>query len=321
MARGFGGAGHGARRAAALVAGLALAAGACGRAPVHQAARQPAGVAIDSVLASVAQKSEATTAKLAFTMSADLKGLPMSPPTPMQFGGTGAFDYVAKRGSFTMDFPNVGSVSETSTPAPMTKLEMVVDGDNAYMRLPAPVVRNGQAKTWAKLPASGLPASPGTGSNAPLPMVPFGGMGDPSIGFHDLLKGIGVTGTVVGHEVVRGVDTTHFRTTIDGSTAGAPGGSLFGGMGQPGTGKLPADVWVDAAGRLVKVSMVYEFSQSFQGLYSTPDPSPAAPQQLFSFRTTVTFESYDYGVPVSVVVPSPADVVDAADVPDLGLGG
>jgi hypothetical protein len=98
-------------------------------------------------------------------------------------------------------------------------------------------------------------------------------------------------------------------------------------MGQPGAGKLPADVWVDAAGRLAKVSMVYEFSQSFQGLYSSPDPSPStgpspvAPQQLFSFRTTVTFESYDYGVPVSVVVPSPADVVDAADVPDLGLGG
>jgi len=158
-------------------------------------------------------------------------------------------------------------------------------------------------------------------------MVPFGGMGDPSIGFRDLLKGIGVTGTAVGHEVVRGVDTTHFRATIDGSTAGAPGGSLFGGMGQPGAGKLPADVWVDAAGRLAKVSMVYESSQSFRGLYSGSDPSPSAgsspsaPQQPLAFTTKLTFESYDYGVPVSVVVPSPADVVDAADVPDLGLGG
>ena len=57
----------------------------------------------------------------------------MSPPTPMQFGGTGAFDYVAKRGSFTMDVPSSGSVSETSSPMPMEKLEMVVDGGNTYV--------------------------------------------------------------------------------------------------------------------------------------------------------------------------------------------
>jgi hypothetical protein len=257
MSRGFGGAGYGARRAAALVAGLALAAGACGRAPVHQAARQPSSVTIQSVLASLAQKSEASTAKLAFSMSADFKGLPTSPPAPMQFGGSGAFDYVAKRGSFTMDFPSPGSVSETAgtmpvspmptAPMPMKKLEVVVDGDTTYVRLPAPVVRNGQTKTWAKAPASGLPASPGTGSNGPPAMGPFGGMGDPSSDFRGLLKGIGVTGTVVGHEVVRGVDTTHYRTTLDGPTAGAPGGIPFGGMGLPGAGKLPADVWVDAA--------------------------------------------------------------------------
>ena len=68
-----------------------------------------------------------------------------------------------------------------------------------------------------------------------------------------------------------------------------------------------ADVWVDGAGRLVRLRMPYEVGASVQEL----GRAPVTPSTFKGFMTT---ELYQFGEPVSINAPSAAQTfIDPSD--------
>lgn len=142
---------------------------------------------------------------------------------------------------------------------------------------------------WTSQPFDGDPATS---------IVP-----DPAT-YVDYLQGISDDVRVDGHEPLRGVDTTRYMATVDlaravEQTAKTPAQralvqnalSLFGNL------EIPVTAWVDAAGRLRKLNLTMDLSADAQklGIDASVDP-----------KIDVTTEFYDFGVPVSVVVPTGA---------------
>jgi hypothetical protein len=110
---------------------------------------------------------------------------------------------------------------------------------------------------------------------------------------------------VVGEEELHGVETTHYRTSIDllmysqlapPSTRKQIGSMLDELVRQSGLRTIPVDVWVDES------SLVYRLTMTFSAL------PPGAAQ---SFDASIRFELYDYGEPVAIELPSAATTVDA----------
>lgn len=136
----------------------------------------------------------------------------------------------------------------------------------------------------------------------------FGGEGqigqsDPNGGL-DALRG--VTGEVEnrGSEDVRGTRTMHYRVTIDPAKAVADApeelrDAVRGAVRPLGSETIPADVWLDAKGRLRKVRL-----RVGSGSLASPEGS-------------VAFEYYDLGAKVRVVAPPADEVIDFSEV----LGG
>jgi len=183
-----------------------------------------------------------------------------------------------------------------------------VDG-TVYMRMPAALqIPLTEDKPWI---AVDVPS----GSNSVSSPFALGSQTDPTKALAYLEK---VSDDVreVGSDQIRGVDTTHYAATIDlGRAIDATNKELPAGLDDNMDelaglfGNIPADVWIDTAGRLRRVNLRLDLSDMFRGL--DPNGSTGADHVVI----TETLDLYDFGVPVNVVAP-PADQV--AHLPSLG---
>ncbi len=148
-------------------------------------------------------------------------------------------------------------------------------------------------KRWLKLDVSGLTGMLGDGAVSSESSNPVDGL--------EALRGVSSDVTEVGTDTLRGVETTHYRATIDlaKALADAPpearadARELLDDAGAP---TIPVDVWLDAQDRVRKYTMQVD-GAAFGSERST---------------VAVTYEFYDFGAPVDVSAP-PAD-----EVADLG---
>jgi hypothetical protein len=95
-----------------------------------------------------------------------------------------------------------------------------------------------------------------------------------------------------GREIVRGVDTNHYSTTIDLTKLGGNLAKLAELMGD---GRIEVDVWIDDDERIRRV----EWEQAI------PDAD--------GVRMTMIMEYVRFGVPVDIETPDDNDVFDATD--------
>jgi hypothetical protein len=129
---------------------------------------------------------------------------------------------------------------------------------------------------------------------------------DPTAGLQFLS---GVTGpvTVVGHEVVRGVTTTHFRvtTSLDLAIARLPAAEQAGVrhfIDDFGVHAAVADVWIDGPGRVRR----YHYAVAYH-----PTTLPAGiPASALPKSVDYTTELYDFGTPAAIPVPPAAQTAD-----------
>jgi len=149
----------------------------------------------------------------------------------------------------------------------------------------------------------------GSANFAPLGMT---GQSDPTKALAYLQK---VSDDVreVGTEEIRGVETTHYRATIDLSKSidesEAPEAlrdtmKEFAGM----FGDIPADIWIDGDGRMRRERIEINFGDVFDRM---PGGGKSA---VGDYKMTQTLDLYDFGTPVEVEAP-PADQVES-----LGAG-
>jgi len=286
---------------AALVALLAVAAAGCGGSAV--------GVPELTSFGTVAQKSSAAdSAKFDMKIELTMPGTDKA----LSLGVDGGFDTPAQRSHVTADLSSLaelfksfgssfgGTVKGDLGSPEDWKLEAIQDGDTVYVRFPLMAKDLPGGKTWIKGDAKDLARANG-GQMSQLGSF----AGTDARDVFGLLKAVSGSIESVGSEEIRGVETSHYRATIDFAKLEqlVPKeqrqslGGLDQSAKQAGLTELPLDVWIDADQRVRKLSIDLDAKQ---------------PGADASVKASLVVELYDYGTPLDVELPPADQVVDAA---------
>jgi hypothetical protein len=286
---------------AALVAALAVAAAGCGGSAV--------AVPELSSFANVAQTSAATDSA-SFSLEADVS-LPGF-DKQLAFNAEGAFDTLAKRSQMSVDLSSVaelmksfgssfgGTVTGDLGSPEDWKLEVIQDGDTAYVHFPLLAKQLPEGKTWVKGDAKTL-----SGADAGQ-LKQFGSLAgtDPRDIF-GLLKAVSGSIEAVGTDEIRGVETSHYKATIDIAKLEklVPAaqrdslGTVDQSAKQAGLAEIPLEIWIDSDQRVRKLSLDVDAKQ----------PGTSA-----SLKASLVVEVYDYGKALQLELPPADQVADAA---------
>lgn len=166
------------------------------------------------------------------------------------------------------------------------KTETVLDGTTVYMKMPL------LGDSWFKVDAADAFDQAG-GLNGML------GQQDPTK-ILNWLAAVGDDVTRAGSDQVRGEDADHYRATVNLRKAAAElGGENADGidevLGLIGQDEFPIDVWVNKQGFPVRLTYAMSFAHS-------------EVKALQNAAVTYSLEYFDWGKPVTVTVPDPADV-------------
>jgi hypothetical protein len=134
-----------------------------------------------------------------------------------------------------------------------------------------------------------------------------------------MLKAVSGSIEAVGTDELRGVETSHYKATIDTAKVEqlVPEAQrqALGGLGQSGSAKIPIDVWIDADQRIRKLAIDLAAIDQ-ESPPAGPSGSSGAP--LFSLGAGGTIEGslvlevYDYGKALDLELPPADQVADAA---------
>jgi hypothetical protein len=286
---------------AALVALLALVAAGCGGSSV--------GVPeLTSFTTAADKSSSADTARFALQLKLAMPGTDKT----LSFGADGGFDTPQRRAELTFDlssladlFQSLGSAfggkvsGDLGSPSDW-KLHAIQDGDTAYIQFPLLTKQLPAGKTWVKGDAKDL-----SGANAGQ-MSQFGSFAgtDPKDVFA-MLKAVSGSIEAVGSEEIRGVETSHYRATLDlqkmEQLVPADKRQSLGGLDQAATqaglNDIPVDIWIDADQQVRKLSFDLDAKQ---------------PGTNESAKASFVLELYDYGKPLDIQLPPADQVVDAS---------
>jgi len=264
-----------------VVCAGALVLGACGGSSDFSSAVPP-----KATLARVLNAtSAAKTARVSMRVS--VVGGPTASAGAFDLDATGAIDMQRQDSELTTR----ATVAGRSVAIP----ERVVDGV-VYMQLPAGIP--GITKPWVSVDTRN-----GFGASA----QGFGQSQSDPTKFLSALAGVSDDVAEVGHEPVRGVDTTHYRATVDmGKALASP--NVPAGLRdrlktlapQFGNAKLPVEVWVDSDGRARKELVTVKIA----------DLVGAAASAAGDTAVQVELELWDFGTAVSIAAP-PADQVQS----------
>ena len=223
-----------------------------------------------------------TAAKKTSTQTSEhlvLRGTTSVRQQAFTFSGRGDFDTPNKRGTLHLDM-NAGGIA--------IPIDATLDGSTLYMRSPVLADALPQGKTWFSfdlkkgLAASGIDLS-ALGAQRPS----------------DTLAQMQAAGTArkVGDESVGGVETTHYRGTIDPSKL-----AQAAKVKTPANARFtPYDVWIGKDDGLVhRIRYGYAAAGS---------------------KLTVQMDFSDFGKDVKVDVPAASETFDATNKAINGLGG
>jgi hypothetical protein len=302
---------------AALVALLAVVAAGC--------SGSTAAVPELSSFTNVAQTSAAAdSASFSLEANVSVPGI----DNELAFSATGAFDTPAKRSRMSVDLSSVaelvksfgaslgGTVTgDLGSPDDWT-LEVIQDGDIAYLRFPLLAKQLPAGKTWLKGDAKTL-SSADAGQ-----LKQFGSLAgtDPRDVF-GLLEAVSGSIEAVGTDEIRGVETSHYRATVDTAKVEklVPEAQrrALGGLGQAGRAEIPIEVWIDADRRIRKLTIDLDGIDREPPATGTSGQSGAPLSSLGAGGTmdlegSIVLEVYDYGKPLDLDLPPADQVADAA---------
>jgi hypothetical protein len=281
-------------RRAALLLAAALLLPACGGGDSVSAA---------PVAEAASKTTEAGSSRIEFTMAVEAEG------QKFKMSGDGVFDYSRPRGRMTVDLGNFAELSRgVLVDRPM---EFVFDGLVYYMRFPGGLIELGPlGDKWLKLDLEKVDAKTA---------LDLGGLQQTNQNPAQLLQFLRGTSDDIeelGQEEVRGVETTHYRATVDLDEA-VDGTAEIGELpdemreqleaeiermkNQTGLETLPVDVWLDEDDlvRRIRIDVTFPVQGEELGLEMTTD-------------------FFDFGVDVDVAPPSADETVD---IMELARGG
>jgi hypothetical protein len=253
------------------------------------------------VAEAASKTTEAGSYRMEFTMTMEAVGQSFT------MRGDGVFGYSPARGRMTVD---PGKLDELSGGAVGTdRLEFVFNGLVYYMRIPEGLMAlGGVGDKWLKID---LEEAGETG-------VDLGALQQANQNPAQLMQFLRGTSDDIeelGEEQVRGVETTHYRATVDFDAAAertAEIGELSDEMReqvraeiermkrQTGLETLPVDVWLDEDDLVRRIRMDFTF-----------------PLEGEEVGMEMTMDLFDFGVDVDVA-PPPAD--QTVDITELAKG-
>jgi hypothetical protein len=288
--------------AAAALAALALVAAGCGSSSRSGIPAPPAAEGGARFLASAATRSTATP-----SMKTDLTVTMLSSQLPsgrIQMTATGALDNANHRMNMRIDMSKLVSQLGAAAGALGSGNDWVGEevgdfGDGRaiiYMRLPALTRVMPGGKPWIKMDLNAL------GTQAGIDLSQFTQLGTDPSRMVDWLRTVSGDVTTVGTEKLDGVDTTHYRATVDLSKypdlvpadqREAVQRAIDQLTKAAHLSSFPVHVWVDEDGLVRQVRAV--LTGTIQG-------------QTVNIVTTERF--YDFGTPVEIQLPAESQVTD-----------
>ena len=271
------------RRLAAVLLTATLAAG-CGQATSSSTPPPSTHPRIDAELLANAASATTRTGSARISMQMQMSE------------SQGSFDAHAN-GVMSFSRPAHGTLSMQmnlpNSPTPVTMTERML-GTTLYMHMPFLNASAPQIKPWIKLDLGALGKAEGLNLGALM----NSSTNDPAsiLGY---LKGISGPITVVGRETVNGVQTTHYKATVNYAKAvanlrrtnPAAATALQQSIAKTGTRTAPVEVWVDGSG-LMRQERVSVGMPSIGG------------------SMTILLQLSDFGVPVHVSAPPASQTTD-----------
>jgi hypothetical protein len=262
------------------------------------------GGSTSATLDPVAQAADVTSKAggVHMALSAQLSGSLL--PGPITIGGQGFFNYRSREGRFSMAISGLPGAPATS-PGGALRIDEVFKSSMLYVGSSLFAGKLPGGGRWMKLDLSHL----GGGAGLSVQQL-AGGQSNPAQ-MLDFLKGQGSL-SVVGHDVVRGVSTTHYRGTIDlghvaDSLPSAERAKLHSTLSkviaQTGSGRLPVDVWIDAQRLVRRMAIALSIA--------------AGPQKM---QVSFNVELFGFGPTPAVSAPPAAETYDVTGKTLAGIG-
>jgi hypothetical protein len=267
----------------AALAGLSIA--ACGSEELSPQA---------AVAEAADKTSDAGSARVSFTGT--VAGIPGGP-----FTMTGEGEFAGQRGRMTFD---MSDFAEGTGGAFGGEMEMVMDRFVIYMKFPPELAAQlPGGRPWLKIDLKQAGKELGIDFEELMQFQ----QADPTQSLQ-YLRGASEDFEEIGSEEVRGVETTHYRGTVDlhkvAEQAPEDARAAFERViDLVGVDEMPFEVWIDDEGLARR--MKYE------------QPLPAADGS--QGRMELTMEMYDFGVEVDVEPPPANEVTDLQEL--IGQGG
>lgn len=221
--------------------------------------------------------------------------------SPLTMTGNGRFNFKSFEGTMSLEMS--GLPESEGTPGGSLNMTEIVKLPDLYMQSPALTSKLPGGAQWVKLDFQRVGEGLGINLQAEATQA------DPAE-YLDYLRTTGTAVTVVGHEPVRGISTTHYRGTMDlekaaeqvPSTDRAKLRSTFAQLRSlTGSASLPIDVWVDSSHHVRRIAMNY--AMTIKGEQA---------------HTTLTIEYFGFGPQPPVTPPPENQVFDATQ---SALGG
>jgi hypothetical protein len=289
-----------------LLAALALAGAGC--AGGGGGSSVPTPTTLDALADSARRSADASSGRFAFTMDMSMTGFSET----LGFTGEGAFDTATGKTEMSLDLSAFfelmkgfagslgGGDAMGDLDADDFKIDAVLDGLVMYMRFPFLRDKVSGGKEWVKIDLRQAASKvPGLDLDQFLQFAQNGPQSS-----LDYLRAVSGPIEPVGVDEVRGVSATHYRTTIDMTKYAnlVPEGSreqlrsmLDQLVRQTGLQQIPVDVWVGEDGLVRKLELAMTMTQ---------------PGSTQSASATMRFEMFDYGKPVTIVLPLPSETAD-----------
>ncbi len=259
------------RRLAALAALLLVAAG-CGWGGGGKKADNGGGKPGSNRIAQAASTTlRAGSAQVAFTIAG------------AGFTGRGSGVFNNKEKASARISMSILSKGQTST------IDTVVAGTVFYLRTPVFQQVLPRGKAWVRVDLAHLAKREGVdlGSLVDSNPTPTGALA--------YLHGVTGEAREVGKETVRGVETTHYKATVDlekaaKNTTGATHDAMRRVIDVAGVKRIPVEVWIDGDGYVRKIEYRQHSSKGQSAI--------------------ITMELHDFGGPVPIASPPASSVVD-----------
>ncbi|MCU1376165.1 MAG: hypothetical protein JWO68_3451 [Actinomycetia bacterium] len=208
---------------------------------------------------------------------------------------SGAVDFAAKRGALT-------------TKVAGQRVDLVIDGTTLYERIP--ILADQLGTPWLKINLDDIGELAGVQG---LGNLAQSSSSDPSSTLA-YLRGAGQVAEV-GHEKVRGEDTTHYHAVVDleraASASPADQAKTLRQLAKVmGARRQPVDVWIDGDGLVRRMTETVDYRKA---------TFPNVPKEQLPTSMSMLVEYFDFGTEVSVDVPKASEVTDIKDL--LGRAG